>query len=149
MYENSPETNELMHYGVPGMKWGVRKSYKEIQKLQRSSARKIRSVMRIKNLLNMQMKYRKDTAKLNELAQNRRARGMIARSKMYETLAKVTNPTRTIANKRITHLEKQISNNMSKVSKMTLENSEVYINIGQDYLTKLEKELDRRKGIAV
>lgn len=149
MYENSPETNELMHYGVPGMKWGVRKSYKEIQKLQRSSARKIRSVMRIKDLLNMQMKYRKDTAKLNELAQNRRARGMIARSKMYETLAKVTNPTRTIANKRITHLEKQISNNMKKVSEMSLKMSESYINIGRNYLVDLEEELERRKGLKV
>lgn len=146
MYKRPLRSDELMHYGVPGMKWGVRKKVRQIRGLQRSSARKMKKVMRLKWAMQQQMKYRKDTAKLYEKSQIKRAKGQIARSKFYETLAKVTNPVRTIASKRVDHLDKQIANNMTKISKLSLEASEIYRQKGEEYLINMEDKINVRKG---
>lgn len=146
MYKRPLRSDELMHYGVPGMKWGVRKKVRQIRGLQRSSARKMKKIMRLKQAMNIQMKYRKDTAKLYKLSQIKQAKGQIARSKFYETLAKVTNPVRTIASKRVDHLDKQIASNMTKISKLSLETCDMYRQIGENYIINMEDKLNVRKG---
>lgn len=149
MYEQNLDSNELMHYGVPGMKWGVRKETRQIRHLQRSTIKKMRKINRLKNAMRMQLHYRKDTLKLIDAENRARGRGQIFKANVYKAIMNTTNPLRTLANKRVNHLNKQIADNMTKVSQLSLNVSGVYINKGQDYLSKLEAEMDRRKGITV
>ena len=149
MYQRPLHPGELMHYGVPGMKWGIRKTTKEVKRIQRSTIRKMKKVNHLKNAMRMQLHYRKDTLKLIDMSNKARGKGQIFRANVYDKIMKTTNPLRTLATKRVDHLEKQISNNMKKVSEMSLKMSESYINIGRNYLVDLEEELDRRKGLKV
>lgn len=97
-YKNVYYEDELCHYGVKGMKWGVRRSY----------GNKAKTAAYLKKTSN---KYEKKAAKFTKKAEKATAKGNRDQAKYYNQVAKDmtkrTKDARALRNKLVTNLNQK------------------------------------------
>ena len=124
------DNNELYHYGVLGMRWGIRRD-KSISSGKSSNKRKSTNQKAVKDLSNDELK-----AKITRLELEKRYRDLnpptVSRGRKF--VDKVLAPAATEAGKRL--LSDFITKQGSKALGLTKVNTE-------DYTTKLQKEVKK------
>lgn len=152
MYERPLRPDELMHYGVPGMKWGVRHEYEAAggrdrflelkkstnkqKKLYGKNAKDMRKVMRIKKRMSKHLSRRKSTSALLRKSGEYKSSGANFRSKLFGTLANAIDPIHMVRQSHVKHIQKKINNRMAEISKLNVASSEYYRVLGEAYYKK-------------
>ena len=132
MYQRPLRPDELMHFGVKGMHWGVRKS----RKLWSKNASDMRKISRIKARMSRHLTKRQDTKMMLDKANEAERHGQIFKSKVIKKFANLNDPIHMIRAGNVKRLNKRIKKRIAKISQMQPSISEYYTNIGEEYYRK-------------
>lgn len=143
MYERPLRPDELMHYGVPGMKWGVRKDERKLKRLWGSYAGDMAKVARVQSRMGAHLARRRDTARRLEKANTARMKGNRLESKIRTAVAKTLDPLHTIRQHKVKHINKRMKKKMAKIASLTPDFTERYVSVGEDYANKLLDRLEK------
>lgn len=132
-YNYTNQDNELYHYGVPGMKWGVRHEQRVMRRQAKKIARRDDEVRSLKydmkqNERKARMVERATRSFLNDESQDDETRffggiagasaALITRKKAQEARAKYEEAYNATYNKALKDLQKQSASGKSQVDKV-------------------------------
>ena len=136
----TPDEVYLAHYGVPGMKWGVRK----LRKLNHKNASDMRKVARIKARMGRHLSRRKTTSKLLSSASRSDLRGEKFKAGALRKVANAIDPMHAVRSMRIKHINKRLKKRLAEVSNLSPIVAEAYRKRGEEVY---QKAMDKKYNI--